>query len=358
MGARRPARARHRRRIRRRGLAIAAAAVLLAVGTGAGLVSCGGGTERAVAPRRVAPSATTTTSLAPTAPLTGLPDLRGVTRQRAALSVKIENSPDARPQSGLGVADVVYEEVVEGGITRFWAVFHSEAPEVVGPIRSVRRMDPNIVWPIGGVLVFSGGTNDNVALIRQTPTVTVDESNAGDAFFRERTRSAPHNLYGRTAKLWERGGEPVPPRPLFEYLGRYESFEGEGIDRFRIGFDAGYDVTYTFDPATRTWKRSYGSVPFTDVSGAQVAPTNVIVQFVRYSRGADGELLGEGEAWVFSDHQLVRGRWVKPDPATPTRFVDDVGVPIRLTPGRTWVALVPEGAPVDLVPAVLASSRT
>lgn len=332
---------------------------VLVLGAAAGLASCGGGSsERAVAKRRPARTATTTTTtVVPTAPLTGLPDPSGVTQRRAALSVKIENSPDARPQSGLDVADVVYEEVVEGGITRFWAVFHSEAPEVVGPIRSVRYMDPDIVWPIGGVVAFSGGTSANVALIRQTPTVTVDENNADDAFFRERTRYAPHNLYGRTARLWERGGEPVPPRPLFEYLGRYDAFEGEGVDQFRIGFDAGYDATYTFDPVSSTWKRSYGATPFTDISGKQIAPTNVVVQFVRYPRGAEGELIGEGEAWVFSDHQLVRGRWIKPDAATPTRFVDGFGFPIRLTPGRTWVELVPEGAPVDLVPALLPPTR-
>ena len=72
--------------------------------------------------------------------------------------MKIENTPEARPQSGLDVADVVYEEVVEGGITRFWAIFNSHAPDHVGPIRSVRRMDPDIVSPLGGVVAYSGGT--------------------------------------------------------------------------------------------------------------------------------------------------------------------------------------------------------
>src|SRR5262249_53671672 len=133
---------------------------------------------------------TTTTVFVPTAPLTGRPDPSETSQTRSALSVKIENTPEARPQSGLDVADVVYEEVVEGGITRFWAIFSSAAPQVVGPIRSVRLMDPNIVTPLGGVVAFSGGTPDNVALIRSTPTVTVDEDNAGDAFFRESTRFA------------------------------------------------------------------------------------------------------------------------------------------------------------------------
>ena len=334
-----------------RGRPVAAVIGVLGLALVAG--ACGSGSEAQTTAPQTAPSTapptTTTTVFVPTAPLTGLPDPSGASQTRAALSVKIENTPEARPQSGLDVADVVYEEVVEGGITRFWAIFNSAAPQVVGPIRSVRFMDPNVVWPIGGVVAFSGGTNANVALIRDTPTVNVDENNAGDAFFRESTRFAPHNLYGDTAKLWARGGEPVPPHPLFTYLGKGETFVGDGIDQFRVGFNPGYDPTYTWDPATKTWKRSYGQFPFNDVSGQQVAPKNVIVQFVHYPAGAEGELIGEGEAWVFSDNKLLRGKWVKPNAETPTQFLNSFGVPIALTPGRTWVELLPTGSPVDLV---------
>jgi hypothetical protein len=344
-----------RRRSRRRWIAIGAAVVVTAVGVGVGAaaVSRGGdepGSERqTAAPPTLA--TTTTTVVVPTAPLTGLPDPTKQTQQRAALSVKIENTPDSRPQSGLDVADVVYEEIVEGGITRFWAVFHTTAPANVGPIRSVRYMDPNIVSPIGGLVAFSGGTPDNVALMRRTPTTNIDENNAGNAFFREASRYAPHNLYGVSARLWERGGEPIPPRPLFKYLDKGEVPAGEAIDQFRVGFQTGYDPTYTFDDATRTWKRSYGSVPFMDVSGKQIAPANVIVQFVDYPRGAEGQLVGQGEAWVFTGDRLVRGRWSKADANSPTVFVDAAQVEIELVPGRTWVELLNIGAPVDLVAA-------
>lgn len=350
----RRARAAQRRQARRRWLTVASVGLVAVAVAAVGLSSCGGGgDEKASSNTRPAATTlptTTTTVVVPKAPLTGLPDPTGASQTRAALSVKIENSPDARPQSGLEVADVVYEEVVEGGITRFWAVFNTTAPATVGPIRSVRYMDPNIVTPIGGVIAFSGGTSDNVALIRQTPTVQVDENNAGDAFFRESTRFAPHNLYGDTQKLWERGGEPVPPRPLFTYLDPGEVFPGEGIDQFRVGFQSGYDPSYTWDAASRTWKRSYGIAPFMDASGNQIAPANVIVQFVSYPRGAEGELIGEGDAWVFSDNKLLRGRWSKPNPETPTQFTYGIGgVPIELTPGRTWVELAENGSVVDVV---------
>ncbi|MFA5885360.1 MAG: DUF3048 domain-containing protein [Acidimicrobiia bacterium] len=348
----RRARAEHRRQTRRRWLVVGSVGLVVAAVAAVGLSSCGGGGSDKRAAKKPAVTTlptTTTTVFVPTAPLTGLPDPTGVSQTRAALGVKIENTPEARPQSGLDLADVVYEEVVEGGITRFWAFFNTAAPTNVGPIRSVRFMDPNIVSPFGGVIAFSGGTSDNVALIRQTPTVQVDENNAGDAFFREASRFAPHNLYGVSAKLWERGGEPVPPKPMFQYLANGETFNGEGIDQFRVGFDSGYDPTYTFDPATKTWKRSYATAPFMDMSGKQVAPTNVIVQFVDYPRGAEGELIGQGDAWVFSANKLIRGRWVKQDAASPTIFVDSSLAPIKLTPGQTYVELAPTGSAVDLV---------
>lgn len=320
-----------------------------------GLSSCGGGSDSAESKKRPATTTlptTTTTVFVPTAPFTGLPDPSGVTQTRASLAVKIENTPEARPQSGLQQADVVYEEEVEGGITRFWAVFGTGAPDTVGPIRSVRQMDPDIVSPLGGVIAFSGGAPANVELIRQTPTVQVDENNAGDAFFRATDRFAPHNLYGYPAKLWERGGEPVPPRPLFTYLKAGEAYPStEGIDQFRVGFDSGYDPTWTWDAASKTWKRSYGTVPFNDVSGAQVAASNVIVQFTYYPTGSEGQLVGSGEAWLFSDGKLVRGTWSKPDAVTPTAYSFGLGAPVPLTPGKTWVELLPQGKPVDLVAA-------
>jgi hypothetical protein len=327
---------------------VTATAVVIGVGAGVALTSCGGGGTSA-AKRRVVASSPTTLA-ASIAPLTGLPDPSGISHTRGALAVKIDNTPEARPQSGLDAADVVYEEVVEGGITRFWSVFNSAAPTTIGPIRSIRVMDPNIVSPLGGVVAYSGGTPDNVTLMRAAPVTSVDENNAGDAFSRSTTRDPPHNLYGASLKLWDRG-ESAPPKPIFTYLGKGDTFAGEGIEQFHIGFSPGYDPTFTFDPASRTWKRSYGATPFTDISGTQIAPTNVIVQFVNYSADGDGQLIGDGDAWVFSDQHLVRGRWTKPDAKTPTKFVDAAGAPIQLTPGRTSVELVPAGASVDLVAA-------
>jgi hypothetical protein len=337
-------------------------AVAILVG-GLVVAACGGGDETTA--KKPPPSSTTTSTIPiPIAPFTGLEDPSGVSQTRSSLAVKIENTPEARPQSGLDQADIVYEEVVDGGITRFWAVFNSAAPETVGPIRSVRAMDPDIVSALHGVVAYSGGTQGNVDLIRAAPVVWVDENNAGDSFFREPSRSAPHNLYGRTELLWQRGGQPVPPTPMFPYLAEGATFVGEGMLSFHVNLDQGYDFTYQWDATAGGWKRFQRlDEPFLAAGfpvEPQVTPTNVILQFVDYGGAGEANLYGTGEAWVFSNGQLIRGSWSRAYPYSeaPTQFLDALGQPIPLTPGRTWVELMPVGVTVDLVPAPLPPPTT
>jgi len=338
-----------------------AAVVPLAI-VGLALTACGGGGgTRSAPPTRDAPTTTSTREPVPVAPLTGLPDPRGVANARASLGVKIENTPDARPQTGLDQADIVYEEVVEGGITRFWAFFGSKAPETVGPIRSVRSMDPNIILPFGGIVAFSGGTPANVALVRATGLVTVDEGNAGPAFFREPARSAPHNLYGRTDLLWERGGTPVPPPAMFGYVRTGQPVGGDPVASFHVGLQAGYDVSYVWDAARGAWLRYTGALePFmaTGDPPVQVAPTNVVVQLVPYGSGADGDVMGSGEVLVFTAGRVIRGTWGKAFPPAATQLVDSSGSPILLTPGPTWVELAPLGTVVEVLPGATPGAET
>jgi hypothetical protein len=332
-----------------RRLVAACAGLLIAV------AACGGGgNEKKSAP-------TTTASKVAVAPLTGLPD--GESLNRPALSVKIENTPESRPQTALDVADVVYEEVTEADITRFLAVFNSQVPDVVGPVRSVRAMDADLVAPLGGIYAYSGGARNVVDRIREVPGVnTVDETQAGEAMFRDRERRAPHNLYGRGPGLLDKGGQPIPVKPLFEYLEGGAAFNGEPVAQFTVGFKQGFAVDYIFDAASRTWKRAYGPTPHTVASGAQIAPTNVIVEMVGCcasgAEGGDYQTVGQGDAMVFSDGKLVRGRWSRTDRTQATRYTDAAGAPIKLTPGRTFVELLPAGPdyPVAVTPGAPAAS--
>lgn len=293
----------------------------------------------------------------PTAPLTGLPDPTGESVKRPALEVKIENidQPGVRPQAGLDAADVVYEEVVEGEITRFLAVFNSKLPETVGPIRSLRATDPNLVWPLGGVFAYSGGAPVNIPLIEAAPVNAVDETKAGPAMYRDASRAGrrEHNLFGRPSDLVAKGGKPVPPPALFRYRDAKQPSPGDPVASVHIGFAKGYDPTYQFDAATKTWKRFYGFAPFNAASGQQIAPANVVLQFTNYEGGvgsptAEGQTVGEGDVWVFTDGKVVKGRWKRPGKEQPAAYVDAAGQPITLLPGTTWVHLVPIGAPVDV----------
>ena len=137
------------------------------------------------------------------APLTGLPVASEVAR-RPATTVKVDNSPQGRPQSGLDRADVVIEEKVEGTITRLLAVFQSQDAAPVGPVRSLRSTDVALVAPIGGVFAFAGGIPEFEALVRKAPVVVVSERTDGDAFDLRSVRQCPYNTYTSTARLRSR----------------------------------------------------------------------------------------------------------------------------------------------------------
>jgi hypothetical protein len=319
--------------------------------------ACGGGDSKA------ATSDSTTTTLPPTttvgppiAPLTGLPDPSGASHTRPALSVKVENTSFARPQAGIEQADVVYEEVVEGGITRFVAIFNSEVPPVIGPVRSVRAEDPDIVWPIGGIFAYSGGAPVNVDAINAAPVHAVDESTAGEAMVRNEPnqppRDAPHNLYGLGQPLFDLGGDPKPPPALFQYLANgAPAVTGQGVIDFHVGFDPGYDPTWTWDASTGAWQRAIGGEPQQVTGSGHIAPANVVVQFTPYTGEGEAQTVGEGDVWVFTDGVLRTGRWVRPDKTQPAKYVDAAGNPILLRPGRTWVDLLPAGSAVDVTQA-------
>jgi hypothetical protein len=321
------------------------------------LAACGGGGDPKKAVKKTtttSSTSTTTTVKIPIAPLTGALDPGGAAATRPALEIKVENTPDARPQAGIDQADDVYEEEVEGGITRFVTIFNSTVPETVGPVRSVRAEDPDIVWPLGGIFAYSGGAAVNVDAINSAPVKAVDESAAGDAMERnapgQPQRFAPHNLYAHPERLFALGGQPVPPTPLFSYLPNTAVVTGPGVAGMHVNFDSGYDVQWDWDAASKTWLRSMGGQPFTVTGGARVAPTNVVVQFTPYSGDAEGQTVGEGDVWIFTDGVVRVGKWVRPDKTKPATYTDANGQPILLRPGRTWVELLPVGRTVDITP--------
>ena len=138
---------------------------------------------------------------------------------RPALAVKIENSGDARPQTGLDQADNVWEEVVEGGISRFVAVFHSQVPAEVGPIRSVRPMDPAIVAPMHGLIAFSGGQPRFVNALKAAGVQTISQDAGAAGFYRKKgVGPAPHNVYGTPQTFWDQANADHTSPPPAQFV--------------------------------------------------------------------------------------------------------------------------------------------
>lgn len=289
----------------------------------------------------------------PVAPLTGRADCAGVTRHHSAITVKVDNTPLAHPQYGLDQADVVYEEIVEGGITRLAAIFDSHVPVRVGPVRSVRRTDREIVYPIGGIFAFSGGAPYALASIETAPVQLYDEANSGSAMYRDPARYPPHNLFVDPTRLIVMSGRVHLPRPLFSYVGASQPGVGVRVGSFVVNFPAGYAVTYQWNKTFHDWVRSIFAKPDFTATHVRISPVNVIVMTVNYlggvgQLGAQAQLLGLGSVEVFSDGRVQKGRWYRPVLRDPTVYRTSSGRVIDLRPGQTWLELIARGESVSV----------
>lgn len=326
------------------------------------VAACGGGgdDDEDAAPSSTSTAPTTSTTAPPLVqPLTGLPHTGDpAVLGRPALVVKIDNADGegrARPQAGLNQADVVFEERVEGSVTRLAAVFQSQDADPVGPIRSFRTTDLQIVANLNVPLLAWSGANEAFAeLAREGPLHDVGVDVATEAYFREDNRRAPHNLMSSTPAL--RGFTPEgagPPPPLFTYRAAgAPPTGGRPVADVLVSYGSSggsAPVNYRVDPGTGTWLRFQRDTPHVDDAGAQVQVENVVIMHVQYTdSGAvdtggnavpEAQLLGSGVAWVLSGGQLVEGTWDRPALEVPASLVDAAGAVIGLTPGRTWVAL-------------------
>jgi len=332
--------------------ALACALVVLAA-------ACGGSKHAGAKPP--ARGATSTTNpAAAVAPLTGLPDPGGAASKRCAVTVKIDNTHAGHTKYGVDRADVVYEEVVESGITRLAAIFNSHDPDRVGPVRSVRKTDQSLVLPIGGVFAYSGGAQYAIDSINTAPVVQLDENRAGALMFRDHSRRAPYNLYAHVNFMYGKCGKPVPPPPLFTYRAKGAAVAGSPAATVRVGFlgDPSFAVTWSWDATSGTWKRSIFGEPENVATGTQLAPKNVVVMFVSYvggdaqhsNIGAEAVLTGHGTAVVFTAGKQILGTWSRPDKSRPAELLDAAGKVIALTPGQTWVELPETGYELTKTP--------
>ncbi len=289
------------------------------------------------------------------APLTGLPAGK---LDRRALVIKIDNVPIARPQTNINAADIVYEELVEAGFTRFAAVYHSKRVSSVGPVRSARSTDIGIAVSFRRpIFAYSGANNIFGRLISRARLVDRGAETHGGLYWRGGGRRAPHNLFTSSSRLLGSASEGNPPRPHFVYRDEGEEVPPDAgtATTIRLRFRRGQGVPIRYEWSRRAdgWLRYQNRSAHRDSAGRQVAPENVIVQIVPYADTGmtdkwgdilyEAQLVGTGRALVFTDGHVIEATWTKPTLRSVTTFTDRDGNHVELTPGRTWVALVPPG---------------
>src|SRR5438552_8284281 len=214
-----------------------------------------------------------------TCPLTGVQAAGGHVPNRPVLAVKVENLPEARPQTGLDSADIVYEEPVEGGITRFIVVYQCSNAVRIEPIRSARLTDPDILDQFGTpIFGYAGGVAKVEAKVHQRGLIDVNYEKAASAYHRDGSRSAPHNLYSSTQALYAAAHtNGAPPAPVFTYSARPPA--GALVARtVHLPFSGSSDVYWEWSVEKKSWLRSHGTVPPTLSDVTQVQAPNVVVQ--------------------------------------------------------------------------------
>lgn len=286
------------------------------------------------------------------APLTGLGYDDPAFANRPALAVKINNQPEADPQSGISRADVIFELKVEQ-FSRMIAIFHSRAVNIVGPVRSGRTSDPPILHGLGRPVVsYSGGNNfvmqtfanaENNGWLMNAYTNKVPHG----TYFRTNDRPAPHNFYGHADMLFSARPGALPPRPLFQFLAPGASNPNAvPVSLIRTPVPPTLSRFY-WDPSSRYFLRDQFGRHHSDAqSGARVARTSVVVLLTPYGiSGADNRspeaitTWASGEAWVFTGGTYVHGRWSRGESTDYFHLADDNGRPIGLYGGPIWVSL-------------------
>ena len=286
---------------------------------------------------------TTTAPAAPVYPITGLPVTDPDVAARQTLVVKIDNSGPARPQSGLNEADMVFEEIVNDSLTRFAMIYQSLGDNPVGPVRSGRIQDIDLMGMFNHPLfAWSGGNATVTAAIRSSDLVDIGPSRAS-VYHRTGDRKAPHNLYSSTEALWTRTTEDaVPPPPIWQFRPEGMAPQGSPSAGVNVMLDS-VDAGWRWDADQGLYFRTTDGRPHNDALTGQVSTNNVVVLSMEYWAGIsdspDAQTIGSGEAWVFSGGSYVHGTWTRDDRLEPFTLTADDGTPILLTPGRTFVEL-------------------
>lgn len=265
-------------------------------------------------------------------------------------AIMIENSPDARPQSGLKGAGVVYEAIAEGGITRFLTLFQNQKPKLIGPVRSLRMYYVDWLAPYNPSVAHVGGSQAALSEVRNGNYRDIDQFFNAGSYWRASDRYAPHNVYTSFDNLDALNAAKGYTESTFSSFPRTDGNPAAEPNATSVAINFSsptYNTTYTYDKNSNTYLRSLGGAPHNDREAGQLAPSVVIALRVNmHLVMEDGyreaiETTGSGSAVLFQNGLATEVTWHKADRASPLRITDEAGKDIPLVRGQTWIAAVP-----------------
>ena len=264
----------------------------------------------------------------------------------------IENSPDARPQSGLKDSGIVFEAIAEGGITRFLVLYQTEKPQLIGPVRSLRMYYVDWLTPYQASIAHVGGSAAALGVVRGGGYRDIDQFFNAGSYWRSTDRWAPHNVYTSFEKLDALNQAKGFTKSEITSWPRQSGKASEAPNATNINItisSALYNSSYTFDAASNKYLRSQAGEPHTDREQGQITPDVVIAMKVDESLVfEDGyresiTTIGTGTAYIFQNGAVTECTWKKDSREASIQFIDANGEQIKLNRGQTWISAVPNG---------------
>lgn len=280
--------------------------------------------------------------------LTGFELADEAAQKQPVTAVMIENSPDARPQSGLKKAGVVYEAVAEGGVTRFLALYQHDKPELIGPVRSLRMHYMEWAAPYQASIAHVGGSYNALETVRNGYR-DIDQFFNASTYWRSSDRYAPHNVYTSGKNLDELNAAKEYTTSVFTSFSRTDGKVADEPNATIIHVDfssALYSTAYAYNQESNSYIRSLAGHAHNDREEGQIEPNVIVVIKVgTQPRGGndgyeDAVTTGSGQAYIFQNGTVTEAKWQKDTRDAPLQLLNEEGSPIALTRGQTWISAI------------------
>ena len=285
-------------------------------------------------------------------PLTGVKVKNEAATTQLVTAIMIENSPDARPHSGLKQAGVVYEAIAEGGITRYVALYQQDKPKLVGPVRSLRPYYLDWITPYNPSIAHVGGSAKALKAVRNSKYRDIDQFFNPDTYWRASDRYAPHNVYTSFSRLDKLNKQKGFKTSNFKSFDRVDPKPAKKPDATNIKIDFSspeFNTKYIYNKNKNNYTRYVGGEVHKDREKGPITPTVVVaIEVSEQTFNEDGPreritTTGSGKATILQNGTVIEAKWRKIAVDKPLELIDKAGKPIALVRGQTWIAAIPSG---------------